>query len=199
MASTTAPFSANDPIYALAASPSFADDGLCFAAHGSGLLRSTDGGQSWHDAYGSLTLQAPLTTTCVAFSPDFANDHTVFAGAPGGVLRSTDGGETWTVAALARAAAFPHRSDGFPAFPGRRIGLRRCHGGWRTAFVGSGEQLGRVELWPAGPEHLCAGQFAQHLPKTKRSLPARKAASFAAPTAGGPGAKPRFPWISRRS
>jgi photosystem II stability/assembly factor-like uncharacterized protein len=94
------PTIAADLVFALAASPTFADDGLCFAAHQSGLRRSTDGGQSWHDAYATLNLQAPLAATSVAFSPDFAEDRTLFAGAQGGVLRSHDGGQTWTVAGL---------------------------------------------------------------------------------------------------
>lgn len=117
---TTVTTPTTDPIFALAASPAYEEDGLCFAAHGSGLLRSTDGGRTWHDAYAALDLQAPLTTTCVAFSPDFARDRTLFAGAPGGILRSSDGGESWTVSALPSPPPFPtaltvsphYRADG---------------------------------------------------------------------------------------
>jgi photosystem II stability/assembly factor-like uncharacterized protein len=86
-----------DITYALATSPSFEQDGICFAARGSGLYRSADGGQTWQPAYGTLDLQVPLPTMAVALSPDFASDRTVFAGAPGGILRSFDGGETWDV------------------------------------------------------------------------------------------------------
>lgn len=84
-------------VYALATSPSFEQDGICFAARGSGLYRSEDGGQSWKPAYESMNLKAPLPTMAVAISPDFASDRTVFAGVPGGILRSFDGGEKWDV------------------------------------------------------------------------------------------------------
>ena len=96
----TEPALGHNLIHALAASPAFADDGLCFAAHAVGLARSEDGGRTWRDAYSTLNLQAPLTTAAVVLSPDFANDRTVFAGASGGVLRSLDGGDRWLVAGL---------------------------------------------------------------------------------------------------
>jgi photosystem II stability/assembly factor-like uncharacterized protein len=86
-----------DITYALAASPNFEQGGMCFAARGSGLYRSEDGGETWQHAYGSLDLEAPLPTMSIALSPDFASDRSVFAGVPGGILRSFDGGETWDV------------------------------------------------------------------------------------------------------
>jgi photosystem II stability/assembly factor-like uncharacterized protein len=89
-----------DVVYALAASPRFARDGVCFAASQSGLARSRDGGQTWKDAYASLGLEAPLATVAVAVSPDFHSDHTVIAGAPGGVLLSTDSGRRWNAVLL---------------------------------------------------------------------------------------------------
>jgi photosystem II stability/assembly factor-like uncharacterized protein len=91
---------ADDVVYALAASPGFALDGVCFAACQSGLYRSRDGGQTWHSAYGSLSLNEPLATTAVAVSPEFGADRTVVAGARGGVLVSTDGGDRWQTAML---------------------------------------------------------------------------------------------------
>lgn len=69
--------------------------GVGFAARASGLYRSVDGGQTWHSAYGALTLSAPLVTLTVAASPAFATDRTVVAGVSGGVLVSTDGGDHW--------------------------------------------------------------------------------------------------------
>jgi photosystem II stability/assembly factor-like uncharacterized protein len=84
-----------NPVQALAASGM-----LCFAARPSGLSRSDDGGATWQDAYGSLSLKAPLPTAVVALSPQFATDQTVFAGVPGGILRSTDAGQTWAVSQL---------------------------------------------------------------------------------------------------
>lgn len=90
-----------DLVYALAASPGFAQDGICFAARQSGLYRSEDGGGTWHCVYDSLNLENDLVTTAVAVSPDFESDRSVFAGTQGAVLCSVDGGENWKVASLA--------------------------------------------------------------------------------------------------
>jgi len=87
-----------DLVYALAPSPHFAQDGICFAARRSGLYRSDDGGANWRTTYDSLNLEAPLATTAVVVSPAFESDHSVLAGSQGGVLRSVDGGESWNVA-----------------------------------------------------------------------------------------------------
>ncbi len=89
-----------DITYALAASPSFAQDGVCFAARRSGLYRSGDGGDTWHCAYEALELEAPLATMAVAVSPSFDSDHTIFAGVVGGILRSFDGGMSWHITTL---------------------------------------------------------------------------------------------------
>jgi photosystem II stability/assembly factor-like uncharacterized protein len=91
---------AQDLVYALAASPGFARDGICFAARPAGLYRSEDGGHTWQFAYESLNLDNPLATTAVVLSPDFETDQTVFAGVAGGLLRSTDGGLTWQASVL---------------------------------------------------------------------------------------------------
>jgi photosystem II stability/assembly factor-like uncharacterized protein len=90
-----------DIVYALAASPGFAQDGVCFAARQCGLYRSEDGGSTWHCVYDSLNLKGDLVTTAVAVSPDFESDQSVFAGTQGVVLCSVDGGENWQVASLA--------------------------------------------------------------------------------------------------
>jgi len=89
-----------DIVYALAASPAFARDGLCFAARPSGLYRSQDGGQSWQPAYASLEITQALATAAVVLSHDFETDHSLFAGVRGGVLRSMDGGQHWVVASF---------------------------------------------------------------------------------------------------
>lgn len=89
-----------DVTYSLAASPGFAQDGVCFAARGSGLYRSDDGGQTWHFAYTTLDLEAPLPTMAVALSPGFPSDPSVFAGVPGGILRSYDTGKNWLITPL---------------------------------------------------------------------------------------------------
>jgi photosystem II stability/assembly factor-like uncharacterized protein len=89
-----------DITYALATSPNFAQDGVCFAARRSGLYRSEDGGSTWRSAYEALALEAPLATMAVAVSPSFESDQSVFAGVPGGCLRSFDGGRSWQIAPL---------------------------------------------------------------------------------------------------
>jgi photosystem II stability/assembly factor-like uncharacterized protein len=89
-----------DITYALAASPNFAQDGVCFAARRSGLYRSEDGGSTWRSAYEALELETPLATMAVAESPSFESDHSVFAGVPGGILRSYDSGMSWHIATL---------------------------------------------------------------------------------------------------
>lgn len=87
---------ADDAVYAFASSPYFARDGICFAACGSGLYRSGDGGESWR----MLRASSELITTAVLVSPAFAEDRTVFAAVKGGILRSSDAGETWFTAAF---------------------------------------------------------------------------------------------------
>jgi photosystem II stability/assembly factor-like uncharacterized protein len=85
---------ADDAIFALAASPNFARDGICFAACSSGLYRSLDGGASWR----KLNASTELVTTAVAVSPAFAQEPSLFAAVKGGVLRSSDAGDTWFTA-----------------------------------------------------------------------------------------------------
>jgi photosystem II stability/assembly factor-like uncharacterized protein len=93
----TATNEVQDITYAIATSPDFAQDGICFAARRSGLYRSNDGGDTWYFVYDTLSLETPLATLAVAVSPDFAGDKSVFAGVPGGVLRSFDAGESWRI------------------------------------------------------------------------------------------------------
>jgi photosystem II stability/assembly factor-like uncharacterized protein len=80
---------------------------ICFAARGSGLYRSDDGGESWTYLYTSLELTSPLPTTSVVLTPgcaggeqDQSAGYEIFAGVPGGVLRSSDGGESWAATIL---------------------------------------------------------------------------------------------------
>jgi photosystem II stability/assembly factor-like uncharacterized protein len=94
-----------DIAFALAASPNYARDQICFAGYGSGLYRSEDGGTTWQYAYQDLNPPEPLATLAVAVSPDFERDRAVFAGVAGGVLRSVDGGKGWQVAAFASASS----------------------------------------------------------------------------------------------
>lgn len=87
----------DDAPYGLAASPEVSRDGICFAACGSGLYRSRDGGARWE----RLRASSERVTTALAVSPSFAQDRSVFAAVKGGVLRSSDGGDNWFTSAFA--------------------------------------------------------------------------------------------------
>jgi photosystem II stability/assembly factor-like uncharacterized protein len=87
-------------VYALAASPAFGTDGICFAAAANGLFRSNDHADSFDDAFASLEITERLATPAVAVSPAFPSDRTVFAGVHGAIMRSLDGGATWQYALL---------------------------------------------------------------------------------------------------
>jgi hypothetical protein len=80
-------------ILALAASPSFAQDGLAFAATPSGLFRTRNGAESWRIVeldWDDVAVQ------CLAISPAFADDRVVLAGTEDhGLLRSDDAGRSW--------------------------------------------------------------------------------------------------------
>ena len=97
---------------ALAVSPGFASDGVAFAGtwlwggaggeSGPGILRSTDGGQTWHASangtegvFGPAGVYYSSAVHAYGFSPDFAADRTLFAATWGGLFKSTDGGERW--------------------------------------------------------------------------------------------------------
>jgi photosystem II stability/assembly factor-like uncharacterized protein len=85
-----------DYVYTFTAPADFgAGSQTCFAACVSGLMRSDDGGATWHNAYGELALQGPASTMAVVVPPDFNHEHLVVAGLAGGFLRSQDGGKHW--------------------------------------------------------------------------------------------------------
>jgi photosystem II stability/assembly factor-like uncharacterized protein/DNA-binding beta-propeller fold protein YncE len=74
-----------------------AGDGTLFAATGTVIERSDDGGQTWTYLAG---MPAGFEITALAVSPDFANDGIVLAGgnyAARQLLRSADRGQTWQV------------------------------------------------------------------------------------------------------
>jgi photosystem II stability/assembly factor-like uncharacterized protein len=94
-----------DLIYSFAAEPGIVpgQSGMVFAACGSGLKRSTDGGQTWEDALADINLSEPLPITSLAISPQFEQQGKVFAGAPGGIFHST-GGQTFRAVVMASPA-----------------------------------------------------------------------------------------------
>jgi photosystem II stability/assembly factor-like uncharacterized protein len=98
--------SLNDAVYNLTASPDYSNDQILFAARGSGLYRSVNGGRTWDFALDSLDLAAPLAISCVALAPNFAVMPHVFAAGPGGILRSRDGGQSWYVSMLPPPSPF---------------------------------------------------------------------------------------------
>ena len=83
-------------VNALVVSPGYTTDKTLFAGtNGSGVYKSTDGGQSWSSSglSGSYILS-------LAISPNYATDHIVYAGTYGGIYKSTDGGQSWSVSGL---------------------------------------------------------------------------------------------------
>ncbi|MEN8241611.1 MAG: hypothetical protein ABFS17_06800 [Chloroflexota bacterium] len=89
-----------DPVFSFAVSPEYSKDQTIFAARGSGLYHSQDGGKTWQFSLESLGLETPLAISCVAVSPNFIEMPHVFAAGPGGVLCSRDGGQSWFVSML---------------------------------------------------------------------------------------------------
>lgn len=80
-------------VAALAASPTYMEDGCLFAGTlEDGLLYSTDFGSHWQT--GNLGL-IDLHTLCLAVSPDFKEDQTVWLGTQTGLFCSHTGGRAW--------------------------------------------------------------------------------------------------------
>lgn len=80
-------------VLSIAMSPAFDRDGIALAATAKdGVLRTVDGGHTWHAwNFGLLD----LAINALALSPDFAQDETCFAASDHGVFVSTNGGRAW--------------------------------------------------------------------------------------------------------
>ncbi len=80
-------------IIAIVLSPAFDKDGIGVAATAQdGVLRTADGGASWHAwNFGLLD----LAVNAIALSPNFSNDATCFAATDHGVFISSNGGRAW--------------------------------------------------------------------------------------------------------
>jgi len=80
-------------VLALAISPNFAADRIALAATmQDGVLRSTDGGATFHAwNFGLIDLHV----NALLMSPAFADDATVFAATDHSVFQSTNGGRAW--------------------------------------------------------------------------------------------------------
>ncbi len=86
-------FETSPMTYSVALSPQFDTDQTVFAGIPGAVLRSSDGGQSWHGAgLGS----PPPSVICLMVSPNYLEDGMIFAGTmEDGVFCSTDRGVHW--------------------------------------------------------------------------------------------------------
>jgi len=85
----------------LAISPDYAHDCTVYAVlSGAGLMRSTDGGETWQAANSGLVYE-DVALSDLVLSPSFAEDKTLYALFGGGgiprLYRSTDRGDNWQV------------------------------------------------------------------------------------------------------
>ncbi len=82
----------------IAFSPDFADDRTAFESfavyHGSGVSKSTDGGDSWSVASNGLQSLQGIPFE-LAISPNYTHDQVVFAVGYTGYYKTTDAGATW--------------------------------------------------------------------------------------------------------
>ena len=79
---------------ALAVSPAYDADRTVFAGIAAGgLLRSTDGGDTWRQV---ADLSDADSVRAIWLSDGYAVDRTLLVGLSGSVFRSTDGGESWS-------------------------------------------------------------------------------------------------------
>ena len=83
-------------VLALAVSPAYTEDRVCFAATNQGLYATTDGGRSWQNVFNPAKDGTVIASvTAVAIAPNFAQDNTLLAGLYGGILHSTNRGSSW--------------------------------------------------------------------------------------------------------
>lgn len=113
-------------ILALAISPNFASDNIALAATvQDGVLRSTDGGATFHAwNFGLIDLHV----NALLMSPDFAHDATVFAATDHAVFISLNSGRAWRELAIPASAA-PFTALAYGA-KGRLLVGTEGHGLW---------------------------------------------------------------------
>ncbi|MGH2354954.1 MAG: WD40/YVTN/BNR-like repeat-containing protein, partial [Chloroflexota bacterium] len=146
-------------IQALVASPHFPKDRTLFAGTlGSGVMRSTNGGETW----GPVEFwQGAQAVTALAVSPEFPEEGTLLAGTQSdGVYRSTNGGRTWSQAnfgindlSILALALSPGFADDETAFCLAGDGLYRSTNGaraWRSVTRGlESDAVQAVDVSPA--------------------------------------------------
>jgi hypothetical protein len=132
-------------ILALAASPSFGQDGLAFAATPSGLYRTRNAAESWRAVELDLDRDG-VAVQCLAISPAFAQDRLVLAGTEEhGLLRSDDAGRSWSA-----APELAERSvNGVACFTGGRVVAATDAGLALSADGGRSWRLVGRDLGPA--------------------------------------------------
>ncbi|MDH3284001.1 MAG: DUF6080 domain-containing protein [Acidobacteriota bacterium] len=128
---------------ALSISPAYAQDRTVFAATSSGVLATTDGGETWRrlpgEAYGGDS-----KIEAIAVSPDYARDRTVIVSARGrGLFRSEDGGQSFAPigGGLLRDQQIPANFDGFPQPLAPPLVLSPSFATDRTAYAFSDHEL----------------------------------------------------------
>ena len=190
----------NAAVYALAASPAYQTDGVCFAATVGGLLRSPDRGKTFEDAYASLELpESRCQPPRSRYRQRSLSDRTVFAGRQRRDLALARRGATWQYAELRTpppvvtclAVSPAYEEDGI-VFAGTLQ-----DGVFRTADRGgrwASWNFGLIDLGRALP-----GALACVRPRTTRLSWARRRDCSAAPTAVGRGVRSACPPILRRS
>ena len=149
---------AKQPRRPLALSPEFERDRAVFAAVKGGILRSSDGGDSW---YTSAFPAPPPLFSCLAVSPEFERDGVLLAGTlEDGVFSSADRGVRWqpwnfglfdlNVLCLALS---PNWSQDETVYAGTETGLYRSGNGGRAwRFSGFPSELAPVLALALAPD-----------------------------------------------
>jgi photosystem II stability/assembly factor-like uncharacterized protein len=87
---------------AVVVSPGFESDQSVFVGAPGGILRSFNGGKSWHIT--TLPSPPPVVSDLV-ISPNYPEDETLFAGTETGIFCSTNGGRAWREVAFSTELA----------------------------------------------------------------------------------------------
>jgi photosystem II stability/assembly factor-like uncharacterized protein len=124
-------------VLCLAAAPDAQGGATIFAGtEDDGVLRSTDGGQSWVSANPGLL---DLIVTALALSPAFARDGTAYAATASGLYRTRNGGRAWRAldlpldeAAIQCLELVPGEGGGCLYVGTERNGLLHSEDGGRT-------------------------------------------------------------------
>lgn len=92
-------------------SPNFAVDHTVFASTSGGLLKSTDGGETWH-VVSSVNVGMPGSIVALTLSPDYlTSGHLVATGLYGLTRVSDDFGQTWSSPPFSNAGSIAYSPD----------------------------------------------------------------------------------------